>query len=161
MSYILIGKVVGTHGIKGEVKIRSDFSLKNEIFIKGKTLYLGPEKAAVLINSYRYHKIYDMVTLDGYNNINDVLEFKGKNVFALKEDLNNNDYILEDLIGFIVIENNQEIGQVQDIIKNKANTLLQVNGNKSFYIPFCDEYVKKIDSNNKEIIVKNVEGLML
>ena len=37
--YIKIGKISGTHGIKGEVRIKSDFEYKKEIFIKGERSY--------------------------------------------------------------------------------------------------------------------------
>ena len=32
MEYIYVGKIVNTHGIKGEIRILSDFKYKNEIF---------------------------------------------------------------------------------------------------------------------------------
>ena len=41
MDYVYIGKIVNTHGIKGELRIRSNFELKNVIFKPGFTLYVG------------------------------------------------------------------------------------------------------------------------
>ena len=39
MDYIYIGKIVNTHGIKGEVRILSDFKYKDRIFKNGFNMY--------------------------------------------------------------------------------------------------------------------------
>ena len=44
MEYVCIGKLVNTHGIKGEVRILSDFEFKNKVFVKGFKLYIGKDK---------------------------------------------------------------------------------------------------------------------
>ena len=44
MKYIIIGKIVNTHGIKGELRILSDFKYKAKIFKKGFPLYIGHTK---------------------------------------------------------------------------------------------------------------------
>ena len=80
MDKVYIGKIVSCHGIKGELRILSKFRHKDKVFIKGNTLYIGKKKEKFIINSYRYHKIFDMVTFDGYTNINEVLYLKGLNV---------------------------------------------------------------------------------
>ena len=67
-DYILVGTIVNTHGIKGELRILSDFSRK-EVFNKGNHLYIGEEKILEEITSYRTHKQFDMVTFKNYNNI--------------------------------------------------------------------------------------------
>ena len=38
---LYVGKVVGTHGIKGEIRILSDFQFKDKIFVVGKKLIIG------------------------------------------------------------------------------------------------------------------------
>lgn len=47
--YVLAGKIITTHGLKGEVKIRSDFDRKDLIFQVGSKLYLGPQKEEVTV----------------------------------------------------------------------------------------------------------------
>ena len=98
MKYILLGKIVNTHGLKGEIRIISNFKYKNKAFIPNMKAYIGKDKLEVIINSYRYHKIFDMITLKGYNNIDEVLKFKGDYIFINKEDiiLENNEYLDED-----------------------------------------------------------------
>ena len=159
-NYILVGKIVDTHGIKGELRIKSDFENKN-IFNVGNRLYLGPNHIEEEITSYRVHKDYDMVTFKGYNNINEVLKYMKENVFINRDDLNlkENEYILNDLIGLNVIENNETIGIVKDYINNNGQVLLVLDNGK--YIPKVDEYIIKVDLNKKEIQTKNVKSLFL
>ena len=86
MEYICVGKIVQTHGIKGELRIRSKFLKKDRVFKKGFTLYLGDDKKPEVINTYRPHKEFDMVTFEGINNINDILYLKGSNVFVKRSE---------------------------------------------------------------------------
>ena len=161
MEYIKIGRVVTTHGIKGEIRILSDFKYKDKVFVKGSILYLGEEKKAVTINSHRVHKNYNMVLLDGYDNINQVLNFKGKNVYINKNEFNFDSYIDEELIGFDVIMNDKIIGKINNIIKIPNNSLFEIkNSEKLFYIPNNSELIIKIDFKNKILYMKFIEGLV-
>ena len=83
MEYIYIGKIVNTHGIKGELRILSDFKYKDRIFRKGFNIYIGKDKIKETITSYRHHKVFEMICMDGYNDINEVLKYKGENVITV------------------------------------------------------------------------------
>lgn len=162
-NYVNIGKIVNTHGIKGELRILSDFDKKELVFKNGFNIYIGPSYIKETINTYRVHKSFDMVTLIGYDNINEVLKYKGLDVYINRDDLNlnNSDYIMSDLIDMEIIDNNIPLGKVVDFVYNKPNTLLVVEGSTKFYIPLVDEYIIKVDLNNKQIITKNVKDLII
>ena len=71
MKYIIIGKIVNTHGIKGELRILSDFKYKDKIFKKGFPLYIGYTKEKEIINTYisvdeNYEKVFDDETFSIY-----------------------------------------------------------------------------------------------
>ena len=162
-DYVLIGKIVNTHGIKGELRLVSDFDKKDLVFKNGFNIYIGDTYIKETINTYRVHKSFDMITLVGYDNINEVLKYKGLNTYIKREDLNlkNNDYIMSDLINMNVIDDNIILGKVIDFVYNKPNTLLVVEGKDKFYIPLVDEYIVKIDLENKQIITKNAKDLII
>ena len=162
MDYVLIGKIVNTHGIKGELRLLSDFDKKDIVFKSNFNIYIGPTYIKETIKSYRHHKMFDMITLNGYNNINEVLKYKYMDVYVKRSDLNlnENDYLLEDLIGIKVIDNNEVIGKVIDYTQG-SNVLLKVSGVKEFYIPLVDEYVINVDVKAKEIHTKNGKDLIL
>lgn len=163
MKYIYIGKISNTHGIKGEIKIKSDFLRKDLIFNKGFKLYIGPDKCCETINTYRVHQEYDMVTFDGITNINDVLKYKGMNVFINRDDLklDTSEYLIEDLIGFKVIENKKELGIVKDFVYNSTNILLIVSSKKEFYIPYNSRYIESVSLEKKEIYTCDAGSLIL
>ena len=139
-SYIYIGKIVGTHGIKGEIKILSDSEIKDQVFCNSKQLYIGHNKQPIKITSYRHHQKYKMITMEGYNNINQVLDFIGQVLYAKRNDILVKDYLLNDLIGMEVKQDQIYLGKVVDIIKNSSNILLKVQKEKYFYIPKVDFY---------------------
>lgn len=163
MNYIYLGKIANTHGIKGELKILSNFDKKELVFKAGFKVYIGDLKLEETINSYRHHQIFDMVTFEGYSNINEVLKYKGLNVYINRDDLNlnNNEYVLEDLIGLTIVEDNKELGKVINYMNNTNNVLLEIKYDKNYYIPLVDEYIVKVDLDSQTIEVKNVGGLML
>ena len=156
MEKILIGKYVSTHGIKGEIRIKSNFKYKEKVFIVGNEIYIEDKK--FIINSYRIHKEYDMITLAGINNINDILSLKGSLVYIDKSllKLNKDEYLDSDLIGFKVYIDNNLKGTVQDISYLTKNKKLLIINNK--LVPF--ELIKQIDLENKKIILEKVDGLL-
>ena len=154
MKYIRVGKLVNTHGLKGEVRILSDFRHKKNVFVKGMKLYIGQKKEEFTINTYRFHKIYDMVTFNGFNNINDIEYLKGLSVYINEEDLKLDDGIYSGkLIDFKVICNDKEIGKITQIIDTPANEVIRVG--EKILIPYVDEFIEKIDLEKKEVYVKS------
>jgi len=163
MKYIRIGKIVNTHGVKGELRLISDFQYKDKVFKKDFLIYIGKDKIEEKINTYRKHKMFDMITLYGYTNINEVLKYKGSYAFINKEDLilNNNEFLNEDLIGFRVIYNNLENIEVVGIEKYPSSDMLKVNYNDTFkLIPITDGIIETIDFSKKEIVLKDIKGLI-
>lgn len=163
MDYVYIGKIVDTHGIKGELRIRSNFELKDVIFKEGFTLYVGEGHVPEKIASYRVHKNFDMVVFEGYNNINQVLNYLKMNVYVKRSDLqlDKDDYILDDLVGLNVIEDGESLGKVQEIVYNGSNILLSVVGDKNFYIPKNGDFIKNVDLEKGIVETSNAKGLIL
>lgn len=159
MEYIKIGKIVNTHALKGEVRIISNFEYKDQIFVVGKHLLIGRFYKDEIINSYRKHKNYDMVTFVNKNYINDVIEYKGEPIYVLKSDLiiSDDDILIEDMIGMEIIFDNKSIGLVEDYRNDNGNRLIYVN-NK--YIPFNMDFIERIDKSNKKIYYKDIGGLL-
>lgn len=159
MEYVYIGKLVNTHGIKGEVKILSNFEYKDKVFVAGMNFYIGENKEKVTVNSYRHHKVFDMVTFKEYNYINDVLKFKGKLVYVLKPDLalDNNSILDRDYIGMNAYYEGVLVGKVKDIIDNNGYKLMLI-GTK--FVPFNKEFISSVSVTKNELILKNVEGLL-
>lgn len=163
MNYILIGKIVNTHGIKGELRIISDFPYKDRVFKNNFNIYIGKDKINEVINTYRHHKIFDMITLKNYNNINEVLKYKGSLVYINRLDLqlNDNEYLECDLLDFNIIINNNIIGKLSSFENHNNNKIIIVkNKEKEILLPYNSNLIENINLDKKEIIYKNIEGLI-
>lgn len=162
-EYIYIGKIVNTHGLKGEVRILSDFEFKDKVFVPNMKIYIGRKKEEEIINSYRHHKCFEMITMKRYNDINEVLRYKGLYVYIKKSDLklNDNEYLEDDLIGLDVIVNNDVKGKVSDIRETGANNKILeiIDDNKKYLVPYKKEFIDNIDLDNKKIVIKPIEGM--
>ncbi|MBR1718186.1 MAG: 16S rRNA processing protein RimM [Bacilli bacterium] len=156
--YRYLGKIVNTHGIKGEVRIISDIDYKDRVFTKGFNLYIGSSKQKETINTYRVHKNFDMVTFDGISNINDVLKYKGEDVYILKSDIEGITTD-EDYIGLDAYTD-KFIGKVTGILKGYNDILVIENDTKKYMVPKLDNFIKNIDFENKKIIIENIKGLI-
>ena len=161
MTLIKIGKIVNTHGIKGELRLLSKFPYKDKVFINNMKIYID-KKDIEIINTYRKHKNFDMITLKGYSNINEVLKYKGKYAYVDNNDiaLDNNKYLDEDLIGLNVIYEDNDKGIITDIERYDKTVLFNIKGNdKEYLIPYNDNLIDKIDINDKKIYIKDIKGL--
>ena len=163
MEYVYVGKVVNTHGIKGEIRIKSFFEYKDRVFIPGSFIYIGEDFSKYKIITYRVHKDYDMVTLEGFNNINDVLFLLKKNVYVKKEDLSldGEEYLIDDLIGFNVYMGNNLKGAVSSInlVDSKRRVMNVDTSDGVVKVPFHKDLIEEVNLDNKKLILKELEGL--
>lgn len=163
MEYLYVGKIVNTHGIKGEVRILSSFKYKEKILKKYFTIYIGKEKEKEIIDSYRPHKQFDMITMKGYTNINEVLKYKGKAVYIKKSDLvlDEGEYLDEDLIGMDVIVENKRIGKVIRIEKDRYQERIVVNKEgKEYLVPYVCDIIKQINLEEHTMTLEYIKGLL-
>lgn len=161
-DYIYVGKIVNTHGLKGEVRILSDFERKDLVFRKGMTIYLGRKKELEKIVTYRHHKNFEMITMEGYNDINEVLRFKGLYVYVLKKDLDlaDDEYLDSDLINLDVIVDNKKVGVITDIRDSGNNKFLVINtASKDVFIPYQDEFISEVNIKEKYVVIEPIKGM--
>lgn len=162
MNKLYVGKVVGTHGIKGEIKVYSEIEIKDKVFNENTKLYFSIDDKEYTIESVRFHKDNYLVLLKGFYNINDVLFLNKSKVYVNRDDfLNNDEYVIDDLLGFEVIDNDKVIGVIKDYEVNNSYATFLVEGDKNFYLPNVENYVTNIDLNGKKVYTKNVGDLML
>ena len=157
MNKLYIGKIVNTHGIKGELRIKDNLTKKQreEIFKVGSNLII--DEKSYKITSYRVHKDYDMVTFLGFNNINDVMFLKGKTVYKERSEinLNNEDILDSELITYKVKTTDNIEGKIIDVEEtgNNYKILRLLINDSEVLVPYHKDFVT-INSNKKEVIVK-------
>ena len=160
MNYLYVGKLVNTHGIKGEVRLLSKFRYKDKVFVKGFKVYIGKDKEKFEIERYRVHKNFDMLVFKDIYDINKIEYLKGSLVYINKNDLNldDNTFLSIDLIGFNVIIDNKNIGIIKEVLDTPAHEVLVLDNN--VMIPYVKEFIDNINTNKKTITIKNIKGLI-
>ena len=111
MDYIVVGKIINTHGIKGELKI---YPYTDDIkrFSKIKEVYIGENKLCFETESAKYHKNMVLLKLKKFSNINDVLFLKEEFVYIdekEKVELPKDNYFIYELIGCEVFEDRKSV----------------------------------------------------
>lgn len=159
MNEVYIGKIVSTHGIKGEIKIISDFEYKEKVFVVGKKLIIDHKEYE--IKSYRRHKQFDMVTLNDYKDINDILFLMKKNVFMLESDIDLGNLVLDnELLNYSCLTVDGKCGIIKEIFFSAPNyKVMRVMFEKEVLIPFNSPMIKEISKDKKEVIVELIEGM--
>ena len=159
MDKIYLGKVVTTHGIKGEIRILSNFKYKDKAFKIGNKLIINND--TLNIKSYRVHKGYDMISFMEYNNINDILKYVKGKVYIDRCYINDIDYLDEDLIGMNVIFDSRVIGVIRGIENIRNNPLISIDTSDGIkYVPNKKEFIDNIDFKENKVYIKYMEGLL-
>ena len=155
MNKVYLGKFVSTHGLNGELKLVSDFDKKNLVYKKDFPLII--ENKTYHIASARPHKIYELIALQDYEDINKVDNFINKDVYINYEDLDlkDNEYLMTELLDAKIIENNKEIGKVTEIVKGVKCDYIKLNDN--YLIPLMDQYIKSFDKKGKVLYTNGTE----
>lgn len=165
MNLINIGRVVTTQGNKGEVKVipLTDFP---DRFRNLKRVYLvqaTKEPVTIEIEKAWHHKGFIILKIKGYDSINQAKELKGSFISIPKEErikLKKDEYYIDDLMGLEVEnEKGKSLGKIIDVIKNPGNDIYVVKNDKELWIPATKEAVKKINLENKKMIIYMTEGL--
>ena len=160
MEKVFIGKIVSTHGIKGEVRILSDFPFKEKVFVVGKRLII--DDSIYEIKSYRHHKNFEMVTLNDYHDINEVLFLLKKDVYVDKDDLNllDDEVLDSELLTFQVETVDGRIGKILEVfVAGGGNKIIRVLFDKEVLIPYTSPFVSEIDKKRKKVIVQLIDGM--
>ena len=162
-----IGKIVNTHGIRGEVKVKriSDFE---ERFAAGETVYLKNEETLIqlTITTHRIHKGFDLIQFEEFDNINDVEKYKGSYLQIKEEqltELDDHEFYYYEIVGCEVFTSSGEkLGKIKEVLAPGANDVwvVQRSGKKDALIPYIAEVVKKVDISNKKVMIEPMEGLL-
>ena len=162
MNYVYVGKFVGTHGLKGELKLKSSFLYKDKMLKEGFCFYIGFSKKKVSLLSYRYHNGLYLMTFEGLLDINLVENFKNDEVYVIRDDLSlgEGEYVFEDYIGLDSYDGDVFLGKVSNIVNCGLNNyVFDIIGTKEILIPLNEKFIDKVILGDK-IIFKEVEGLV-
>ena len=158
-----IGKIVSSHGLKGEVKIQpwcDDVS----VIMGVKNLYLGNKTDLRKVESAKAFKGMAILKLEGVKDIDEANKLRGKIVYADRKEIAKDDdaFFIVDLIGLTVKDaNTGEIyGEITDVSETGANDVYHVTKDgKTTLIPAIPLVVKSISLEENLMLITPLEGL--
>lgn len=164
----IVGKIVNTHGLKGEVKVKriTDFE---ERFHVGSTVYIknkDNEAIPLIIASFRTHKNHDLLQFEEYDSIEAVEPLKGATLYIKKEQLTPlepGEFYFHEIIGCKMYTLDGEyIGEIESILTPGANDVWVVKNEsgKEILIPYIDDVVKEVNIEEKKVLIELMEGLI-
>lgn len=165
-NLIEVGKIVNTHGLRGDVKVVAwmdypeDFEQLTTVYIKTRT-----ELKKLTVKNVKYQKNNLIVGFNELKDINEAEQFKNSILYADRDELGElpeGVHYIVDLIGLDVVnEEGEKIGVLADVFNTGANDIYDVKreGKKNLLLPVIDDVVKSIDIENGVITVHVMEGL--
>ena len=146
---ILIGKVVATQGLRGEVRVQTysaqptdfkSFRVQSEKFESDNFHFVRVLKSNVII-----------AKIDGFDDRNAAEILRGTNLFVLRSELpelNQGEYYQSDLIGFDVVRDGEKIGVVDGFQNFGAGDIIELDNGEMVSFRGAN-----VDLENKKIIV--------
>lgn len=164
MEYILIGKILNTHGIKGELKVDVFTDFTDERFKKNSKIYIGKQHEEVSVKSFRIHNGFMLLTLNDLEDINLVLKYKNLDIYKSSDDIPpiTDGFFFRDFKDLDVYVENIKVGKVKYAESGIASDYLRVltNDSKEILVPINDVFIKGVDLNNKRVNIIKMEGLL-
>ncbi|KRM03108.1 ribosome maturation factor RimM [Limosilactobacillus gastricus] len=168
MTLYKVGKIVNTHGIRGEVKVITTTDFVDERFQVGNQLWIeqaGQAPIAVTIKQARPHKGTMLVKFAEFDNINEVEHFRNAQLSVTEADqaeLEEGQYYYRQIIGLKVQTiDGRSLGTIKEILAPGANDVwvVQREGQSDLLLPVIDDVIKKVDLDAKQVTVELLEGL--
>ncbi|MCD5322661.1 MULTISPECIES: ribosome maturation factor RimM [Pontibacillus] len=165
-----IGKVVNTHGVRGEIRVIqvTDFE---ERFEPGNQVYWVPQSKQdtpllLTIKGHRMHKSFHLLHFEEYSSLNEVESLKGGTLAITKEQqtpLDEGEFYYHEVIGCTVkTADGNVVGTVKEILSPGGNDVWVVGRpqQKDALIPYIEQVVTEVDITHKTITIEPMEGLL-
>ena len=162
-EHLVIGQVVGTRGLRGELKIRLE-TQNPERFHLLDTVYLGDEFAPFQVGHVRLHKNQVLLQLHGIDDIETAEDWREAWVYIHVDDaipLEEGEYYFYQLRGLAVIsEEGESLGTLVEILPTGANDVYVVKGNRGeLLLPAIKDTILDVDLENRTMTVRIPDGL--
>lgn len=165
-NYFIIGDIVNTQGIKGEMRVvpcvddETRFELLDKVYIDKKGVITEYE-----VQNVRYHKQFVLLKLKGIDDMTSAERLKGS-IVKITEDMaipcEEDEYYIRDLYDMdVVTDEGEQLGKITDILFTGANDVyvIKPKSGKDILIPAIKQVVLNVDIENNKMTIHLLEGL--
>ena len=159
-SYLEAGKIVSTHGIKGEVKLLP-WADGPEFLLRFRTLYLQGGARPLEVEFSRVQKSCVLVKFRQIDTVEQAAGLRDEVIFISREDPNipAGTVFQADLIGLPVYSGGVELGTIREILTMPSSDVWVVRGEHEYMIPNVKAFVPEIDLSLGRVEVNLIEGM--
>lgn len=158
--FLEAGKIINTHGIKGEVKIEP-WADSPKFLLSFRSFFIDGKEYK--INSSRVHQRFVIAALDSVTTMNDAEKFKNKIIYIDRSEakLEEGQYFINDLIGFTAIDekNGAVLGNVTDILSLPGGDICEIKGKREILVPLRPEFIVERNMEDKILKIRLIEGM--
>ena len=161
-EFITAGRIVGAHGVKGEVKVLPQ-GIDAAYLAAFPTFYL--DGAPVAPTACRVHKGCLLLKLPGVEDMDAALALKGQSLSIRRQDARLPDgvYFAAELVGLQALdaETGEALGRLEAVLPYPAHDVYQIVGEgRDFLVPAVPAFVRDIDLEAGTIRIRMMEGLL-
>lgn len=162
-QFLETGRIVGTHGIKGMVRI--DYWADSGVaFSRYKRFFLDSDgQASLTATNVTPHKSICIAKFKGVDSIEDAERLRGKTLYISRDDIElpKDRYLIDDLIGCTVYhQNGSLLGTLRDVSKTGANDVWHIEKElREYLVPAIAEVIVSVDVDEEKIVLNPMKGI--
>lgn len=161
-EFLEAGKIVSTHGIRGEVKIMP-YTDSPELLCEFDRLFYGKGRDELIIERSRPAKNMVIAKIEGVNTVEEAEKFRNVLLYMHRDDLelDENTYFIQDLIGMEVRDADSGFvyGKITDVLQNGANDVYVIKGDREYLVPAIPDVIISTDIDGELMTIRPLEGL--
>ncbi len=161
-EYLEAGKIVTTHGIRGEVKIMP-YTDTPELLCEFDRLFIGKDKSELYIERSRTAKNMVIAKIEGVDTVEAAEKYRNKVLFMHRDDLelDEDTYFIQDLIDMEVQDADSGFvyGKITDVLQNGANDVYVIKGGREYLVPAIPDVVISTDIDSNIMQIRPLDGL--
>ena len=162
-EFLEIGKVVGTHGVRGMVRIQP-WSDDGEFLTDFKKFYLGNGKTKIEMNKIIPHGNVVIAAIKGVDSIEEAEKLRGQVLYIKRDDarLPEGRYFVSEIIGANVFDADTDVllGSLIDVSPTGANDVWHIkNGEKEYLVPAIPDVIVDVNIDTDTIKLRPLKGI--
>lgn len=163
-EFLEIGKIVSTHGLKGEVRVQP-WSDSPAFLTEFSTLYFAEGKEKLAVEKARVQKNVVLLKLKGTETVEQANLLRGKVLYVARADVKLPDrtFFVQDLIGLTVIDaddSSVEYGTLTEVSPTGANDVYHITKDaKTVLIPAIRQVIIETDIEAGVMRIRPMKGL--
>lgn len=164
-QFIETGKITGTHGIRGEMRVQP-WSDSPEFLTEFDLLYLdGKGKEPLKIKTARVHKNMVLIKAEGVDTVEQAEKYRDRVIFLNRQDvkLPKGSHFIDDLVGCEVYDTagGELLGKLCDVSETGANDVwhIKAENGREYLIPAIKEVVDSVDVDGGIIKITPLKGI--